>query len=441
MRLWADPLRRRWILWLTLGVVFLLVNLNRLSSAVLSEELMVSFGTTGAQLGTLHAMFFWVYAFMQIPTGILADRIGPRRTATIGGLVMNVGVVWFAFADGYLSAIAARGLVGLGGSVIFVCILRFCANWYRADEFATMSGLTFAVSGVGGVLATTPLALAVDAVGWRSSIAWLGIAGLVASVGVFLFVRDTPQSAGFDPIEGVPGQPTLTNAELRTYLSDILRDRWIWVVSIMLFCTTGLNLTLFGLWGIPYVVQLYDVSVAYASTFTLLGGVGIMIGPPAFGWLSDRLGRRVELMVAGGTGFVACFAVLAILGNPPLPIVGLAFFMAGTLLGSFLLGYAMVKDRHPSSASGLSTGTVNGAAFFGAAMLPTVMGWILDAYWTGELVGGVRVYTETGYQIAFVIATGAALVALLCSVWLYYHERHSESPARSLDEPETHRAE
>ncbi|MFA9426150.1 MFS transporter [Natronorubrum sp. A-ect3] len=423
MRLWTDPLRRRWLLWATLGVVFLLVNMNRLSSAVLAEELMGAFGTTGAQLGTLHAIFFWVYAIMQIPTGILADRIGPRRTATAGVAVMNVGVIWFAFADSYLTAIVARGLVGLGGSVIFVCILRFCANWYRADEFATMNGLTFAFSGFGGVLATTPLAILVDSAGWRTAIGGFGVVGLLFTVVVFALVRDTPTQAGFEPLEGVPGESTLTNAQLKTSLSDILRDPLVWVVSIMLFCVTGVNLTLFGLWGVPYIVQTYDVSVTYASVFTLCGSVGIMIGPPAIGWLSDRLERRVELIVVGGGLFTGSLGIIAVVGDPPLPVVGLVYFLSGLLIGSFLLAYAIVKDRHPANASGLSTGTINGASFFGAAILPTAMGWALDDYWAGELVGGTRVYTEIGYQLAFAIATAAGAIAFLCAIWLYRHEQ------------------
>ncbi|MFC4439341.1 MULTISPECIES: MFS transporter [Natrialbaceae] len=423
MRLRVDPLRRRWLLWGTLGIVFLLVNVHRLSSAVLAEKLMVAFGTTGAQLGTLHAVFFWVYAVMQIPTGILADRIGPRLTAAAGAAVMSVGAIWFALADGYLVAILARGLVGLGSSVVFVCILRFCANWYRADEFATMSGATFAVAGIGGVLSTTPLAVAVDAVGWRSAIGWLGVVGLVAAVLVFALVRNTPADAGLEPLEGVPTQPTLTNAELESHLSTVLRDRWVWVLSLMLFCASGLNLTLFGLWGVPYVRQTYGVSVAYASVFTLIGGVGGILGPPAIGWLSDRLGRRVELMVAGGFCYVVCLAVLAVAGDPPLVVVGSAFFLTGALLGAFLLCYPIVKERHPSSASGISTGTINGAGFFGAALLPTLMGWALDAYWTGEYVGGARVYSETGYRVAFGIATVAGVIAFACAIWVYRHRR------------------
>ncbi|WP_149782285.1 MFS transporter [Natrinema hispanicum] len=430
MRRWRDPVRWRWVLWATMGIAFLLVNTNRLSTAVLAANLMAAFETTGTQLGTLHAVFFWVYAVMQIPTGLLADHVGPRCTATIGAAVMSVGTIGFAIADSYLVAVLARGLVGLGGSVIFVCILRFCATWFRADEFATMSGLTFTLSGFGGVLATTPLAIAVGAVGWRVSIGSVGVAGFVAAVAVFALVRDTPAKAGFEPLEGVPQRETVTNAQLRSSLTAVLCDPLVWVVSIMLFCITGVNLTLFGLWGVPYVVQMYDVSVTTASTITLLGSVGIMTGPPAIGWLSDRLERRMELIVAGAGCFTACLAVIAAVGSSPLVVVGAVFFLTGFLQGAFLLGYAVVKDRHPSNASGISTGTVNFGAFVGAAILPTVMGWALDTYWTGDLTGGVRVYTPLGYRIAFAIATAAGAISFCCAIWLYRHERTACRTAR-----------
>jgi len=173
---------------------------------------MAAFDATGAQVGTLHATFFFVYAVMQIPTGVLVDRVGPRLTATVGGVTMNLGAIWFALADGYPGALAGRFVIGLGGSVIFVAILRFAANWYRADEFGTMNGLSFAVAGVGGILATTPFAVLVDVVGWRRGVAGLGAVGVAVAVGTFLVVRDSPERAGLEPIDGVPGQSRSTLA-------------------------------------------------------------------------------------------------------------------------------------------------------------------------------------------------------------------------------------
>lgn len=420
MSRWNDPLVRRWILWGILALTFLLVNVYRLSTAVIADDLMAAFQTTGAQLGTIHAMFFIVYGIMQIPTGVLVDRVGPRFTATGGAIVMNVGALWFALAQGYPGAVGGRFLIGLGASVIFVSILRFCASWYPASKFGTMNGLSFALAGIGGILATTPFAILVDATGWRMAMITLAAIGLVIGVITLATVRDSPVRAGFEPIPNTPEPARVSLSEARTYLVNVLSDRTTWLVGIVLFCTGGINLTLFGLWGIPYVVQVYDTSVTYASMFTLLGGVGLLVGPPTIGRLSDRLDRRTELIIAAGIIYTALLGIIAYVGDPHPAIVALAFFVTGALYGAFVLTYPIVKDRHEGRASGISLGTINGASFFGAAAFPALMGAALDEYWTGELIGGARVYTVGGYQIAFAIATLAGLVALACAVWLHW---------------------
>lgn len=380
---------------------------------------MDALGTTGAQLGTLHAIFFLVYAVMQIPTGILVDRVGPRVTATAGAAVMNVGAIWFALASTYVSAFGGRSLIGLGGSVIFVSMLRFCANWYRVDEFGMMSGLCFAIGGIGGILATTPFAVAVDFTGWRTTVLVLALFGLAVAGATATVVRDSAERAGLPPIENVPEHPRLSIAEVREFTVRIISDRWTWVIAILLYCIGGVNLTLIGLWGIPYVVQVYDVSVTAASTITLFGGVGIVVGPPVFGRLSDVVDRQTEFIIGGAIVYTSALGLLAIVGDPPLIVVGVVFFLIGSLLGAFVLTFPMIQRRYDDRASGIALGAINGASFFGAASFPTLMGWALDVYWTGEYVDGVRVYTMTGYRAAFAIGTAAGVVAIGCAVWLH----------------------
>lgn len=401
-------------MWGLLVFVFLLVNIYRLSSAVLFEELMIAFQTTGAQLGTLHAMFFWIYAIFQIPAGLLADRLGPRLTVGCGAIIMNIGAVVFAISTTYSSAVMGRFLIGLGASVVFISVLRFCANWFTEDEFTTMNGLSFAVSGIGGILATTPLAIFAEAIGWRWALGGLGFVGLAVSALVFSFVRDQPKRK-----YSIDDQITKAPA-IRTELSRIFSDRVIWLSGILLFCTTGVNLTLFGLWGIPYIVQLYGTSVTYASMFTLLGGIGILVGPPAIGAISTRFGTRSGIIILGAGTYIVVLSPLALFTNLPLIVVALSYFMAGFLLGSFVLTYPIVKERFTVQSSGISMGTINGAAFLGASVLPIVMGLALDAYWTGEFIGGVRIYTAFGYQLAFGVATVCAIVTFICAILIHF---------------------
>ena len=423
VNLLTDPTRRRWLAWGALALVFLLVNIHRLSTAVLSEQLTADFGITAAQLGTLHASFFIIYAFIQIPTGVLADRYGPRYVGSIGALVLSLGAIGFTASGGYLSAALSRAVIGFGSGVIFISILRFCASWYRVDEFATMVGLTSGIAGVGAIFATTPLAISVEWFGWRPTVFGLALVGFASGAAVFALARQSPAAAGLDPIENVPEQASVTLAETGGYLRELAGDLDQWLLSIAFFSGMGTILTVVGLWGVPYLVAVYGLDVTTASYFTLLGSIGILVGGPGVGWISDRIGRRLVPMMIGFGFFALVLAVIPAFGSPPLPVVAALYFFIGSCIGVTVLALPVIKERYPAEASGVATAVVNGAGFFGATVLPTLMGIAVDRYRTGDVVAGTVTYTEFGYRVAFAVTTGAAVLAFCSIVALYFRDR------------------
>ena len=422
MSVLTDPTKRRWLGWGSLAVVFLLVNVHRLSTAVLSEELVDAFAISASQLGTLHASFFFIYAIVQIPTGVVSDRYGARYVGTAGALVLSVGAVAFTFSDSYVTAFLSRAVIGLGSGVIFIATLRFCANWFRVDEFATMTGVTTGIAGLGAILATVPLAIAIGRIGWQPTVRVLAVVGFAAAIGVFTLVRRSPSDAGLDPIENVPKQRTASLRETGAHLRRLLGDLDQWLLSIVFFSGMGTILTVIGLWGVPYLVVVYGVDVTTASYFTLIGAVGMLIGAPGMGRVSDRIGRRHGPLIAGLGLFTLTLSVIPAIGDPPLIAVGGVFFFVGLSVGFVMLALPIIKEKYPPGASGVATATVNGAGFLGGAVLPTAMGLVLDGYRTGDVVSGTIVYTETGYRIAFSLTTVAVAVAFCCAVWLSVRE-------------------
>lgn len=423
MGLLLNPYRRRWLGWGLLAAAFFLVSLHRTSTAVLSEQLMQAFDTTGTSLGLLHSSFFYLYAAFQVPAGLLTDRYGARAIAAGGTVLMSAGALAFGTSENYLVAFLGRLLVGLGASVLFVAILRFCANWFRPDEFGTMTGVTFTVGILGGLAATTPLAVAISTFGWRTTLLALGVAGLLVAVGIVFVSHDTPDDAGLEPIERVPERPDVTASDLKRHTITALREPETWLIGLMLFFMTGVGITIFGLWGIPYLVQTYDISVTRASVYLLVGNVGGMIGPTLFGWLSDRLGRRTELIAISAVVFTLTWGVFAVFGAIPLLLVGAIFLFGRILRGGIPLAFTVMKERHPEGASGTVVGMVNTMGWIGAAVFPVILGAALDTYWTGEMVNGTRVYTELGYRVAFGISVAAGLISVLCAILLHLRVR------------------
>jgi sugar phosphate permease len=425
--------QQRALLWTLLAVGFLFVNFHRTATAVLADSLARTFDATGSQLGLLHASFFYIYAALQLPAGLVVDRYGPRWVGATGLIVLSVGALWFARSDALPAAFLARAVVGLGGSVCYIATLRFCANWFRPDEFATMTGYTVAAAGAGGILATTPLALAIDRVGWRLAILATGVVTAVVAVGVAGAVRDRPAS----PVAGVHGTDVggsgdggtaASLADIVANTRTVLGEVETWLMGLLLLVVLGVNFTVLGLWGVPFVADTYGVSVARASTYVLVGNVGFVLGSPAVGALSDRTGRRTELIVATTVVFTLAYATLLLV--PPLPVVGAALFVALLANGGVSLVFTVGKERHEPAVAGTVTGVVNSLGYVGAATLPTIMGAVLDAYWTGEIINGARVYTVTGYRVAFGIATGAAVGAVGAALWLHRREaRATAQPA------------
>ncbi|WP_435362874.1 MFS transporter [Haloarchaeobius sp. DYHT-AS-18] len=411
---------RRILGWGVLAVLFIFVNFHRISTGVLADSIMRAFDTTGAELGVLHSSFFYIYAPLQLVAGLLVDRLGTRRVTIWGSIVMGSGAFGFAMSETYTMGFLSRACLGFGGSVIYIAILRYCANWFRGDQFATITGFTLSASAVGGLLATTPLAIVVSRFGWRMAFIFVAAAGLVATIGVFLVVRDSPSDAGFEPVEGSVEQPSLTFGQVLTNARSVLVEQETWILGAMMFFAVGTNYTVMGLWGVPYLVHAYGLSVKTASLFTLVGNAGLLFGSPGVGWISDRLGRRTSITVVTGALYCSLYGAIALLVTPPLAFIALAFFATMFLHGGFLLSYTVIKERHSGAKSGTAMGMVNGLGFLGAAVLPGLMGVALDAFWTGETLAGSRIYTLPGYRIAFGIATLSGLLSLACAVWLHW---------------------
>jgi len=153
-----------------------------------------------------------------------------------------------------------------------------------------------------------------------------------------------------------------------------------------------------------------------------------MIGPTLFGWLSDRSGNRTGLIVPTVV-FGLTWGVFAAFGTIPLLLVGAIFLFSRILRGGIPLAFTVIKERHPEEASGTVIGLINTMmGWIGAAVFPVVLGAALDAYWTGETVNGARVYTESGYRVAFAIAAAAGLLSAACAVVLSLGRETSAPP-------------
>ena len=401
--------------WLVFGLgalYFAYAWVQRVAPAVMVDGLMRDFAVGGAILGNLSAVYFYAYAGMQLPVGMLLDRWGPRRMLGSMAAVAGLGGLLFATAEGIGAAYAGRFLVGFGAAFGFVGALTLATNWFPPHRFAMLAGAGMMAGMLGGVIGQAPLAALVEEVGWRTALIGTGLFGFVLSALIWLIVRDRP------PGEAVTGAaPAKSESDSRPSvfagLGGVTTLPANWLLAIFGGLVSAPLLAFGGLWGVPYLMRVYGASRPGAALAVSLMLVGWAVGSPLIGWLSDRMGKRRAPMIVGAA--IALVALLAVLYVPglPLPALGALLFLSGAGSASMVICYALAREINPAQAVGTAYGFVNMVVVGSGAVFLPIIGWLLDRNWDGAMEAGARVYSQTAYDAAFVVLPGSLAVGLV----------------------------
>jgi sugar phosphate permease len=424
----------RWSVFLVLMVSYLLVYFHRIAPGVLSADLMAAFNTTGATLGSLAAMYFYIYTTMQIPSGVLADTLGTRKAITVGHAVAGAGSVVFAMAGSLETASLGRLMIGLGVSTFYASIMKCNAMWFPERRFGLISGLTILVGNLGAVLSAGPLAAVLVSVSWRSVFLGIGAISFLLGILVLVVVRNRPEDAGFPPVCEIEGGHPVPERH-QHWLKDlwsVVRTADIWPGFWINVGAGGSMFVFIGLWGVPYLRDVHGLSRSQAANHMTVMLMACAAGSLFSGWLSDRLGRRKPVLV-GGT-LIYALSWLALMYLPWSP--GLAGYLLLSVLGfsgvSVFLTAPCAKEVVNPALAGMAIALVNTGNFLGTSILQPGFGWILDLTWNGTRNGDVRVYSAADYRHGFLLLLGVTVVSMLGLLKLREtHCRNVTTPTRS----------
>ena len=407
-----PPALLAWSVWGLGALLYLIGFYQRVAPAVITDRLMADFALGAAALGNLSAFYFYSYVAMQIPTGIIADRWGPRRLLTVGAGVAAIGTFLFAFAPNIFWANAGRLLIGASVAVAFVSMLKLATRWFRPDQFALASGIALFCGVCGGVVAGVPLRMLVESFGWRPVMIVTAAVTAVLCVAIWLFVRDDPSERGYQSHAPAPTAGTGHHGSVWHGLMQVLSYRNSWILVIVPIGVAGSVLTFAGLWGVPYLKQVHglDTKTAAAITSTLL--VAWALGGPILGALSERIGRRKPLYVATTVVALIGWGIVIYLPLPIWALVGV-LIVSGFACGNLIIGFAFAKESVPSRLMGTASGVCNMGPLMGGMFLQPGVGWILDRHWLGSTAGGARIYDAAAYQAGFSLIFGAIVLSLL----------------------------
>ena len=392
---------------------FLLGFFHRVAPAVLHRELSLDFGLSAATLGSLSALYFYSYVAMQVPTGLLADRCGPRRLLVAGLLASTVGALVFALAPNLVWAGIGRFLIGGSVSVAFVCTLKLATHWLPARQFSLAASSLLIAGMTGAVFAGVPLQSASEQFGWRTVTGVAAGIGLLLGLAVWLAVRDDPTERGYKSYVEPSTSSGHANAEWQK-LRAVFAYRNTWLLSIAPGGIVGSVLTFSGLWGMPFLTDTYRLSPSVAAMLCSAVMLAMALSGPLFGMVSEKLARRRAPYLVGTALVLASWSIVLLVPGLPLWLLIGSLLCAGFFSGGMILGFTQAKESVPIALAGTVSGVVNMGVMFGPMLLQPLVGWLLDRLWDGTASSdGMRMYAFASYRIGFSLMLAWLVIALI----------------------------
>ena len=415
-------LSRRWIIFSTATLLFLLSQFYRASVAVITPDLIRELGLDTRGLSLISASFFYAFALTQIPIGMYLDTIGPRIAMTALSLLGAAGALVFAAGDSIGTLVAGRILLGAGMACNLMGTLKLITLWFPPLRFATLGALVLSFGTLGNMTAATPLVLAVQAMGWRMSfVVFAGINILLALL-FFAAARDRPDTPGAaEPSPAVSTDLRGVGSNLRALMGE--KDYWI--IALGAFCRYGIFAAVQALWAAPYLMTVIGISPVATGNMLLLMGIGVIIGSPVHGWFSDSVFKTRKGVIM--TGLIGMTLVLIILACLPrgtgLTVLSPLFFAFGFFTSACQVMYAHIKERVPIERAGTAMAGVNFFTMVGVAVYLQGLGSLMQYLYRGESL------SAPAFRAAFFFCAACLVLAVVLYGFTVETRGKSKKPA------------
>ena len=383
----------------------------QVAPSVMAAPMMETFKVSAEGFGVISAFYFYAYAPMQLPAGLLFDRYGPRKLMTGALVLCAIGSFFFASTDSVITASMGRFLIGIGSAFSFIGVLVLVSRWFPPQYFAILAGVAQLMSSVGAMFGEMPLAALIGHVGWRQASFILAAVGFMLAALLWCLIRDYPHQ----PTQSLPNRSF--RDEWRRLL-EVCSRSYTWLTGAYAFCIWTPIAVFAALWGVPYLQEKYHVSVVLASGLCSMIWLGIGIGSPLLGWVSDRFSsRRLALIISSVFGLLATL-ILLYAPNVPICWMYVVLFMLGLGAGGQTVSFAVVKYNNPVHLVGTASGFNNLSVLVGGAIFQPLVGVFLHHSAGLQYVNDLPVYTISSYQTALLVMPCCYFASLILALWM-----------------------
>ena len=414
--------------WIVLGLSsFLLIDkyIMNVSPSLIANDLMSSFSINATQMSAMVSLFLWAVVICQFfIAGPIIDKLGFRKVSFFSLILSAIGLLLFVLAadiHSFALGCASRLMIGIGASFATVGYIKAAAVWFEPRKFAFVCSFLMTAAMTGALLGQVPLVYLIELTGsWHAALISYALFSIVLALFYFSLVRDYNPHATFS-------NDLKQKTSALEGIKRVLFNRNNWLLTVY----TGLTFTTIdvfgGIWGNNYFRELYSVTSKEASYIVSMMFLGLAIGSPVIGKLSERFDNRVGIIVV--FFIIATIALAIVLEFKLTPVISATLlFIFGFCLGVYMLAFAIGNRINPIVVAATVAALINtGEPLLGALFDPLIC-YFLDITWSGEYIdahnniiqsavnGANRYFDISAYHNAFLILVFSMVVAFFLLV-------------------------
>ncbi len=385
----------------------------RVSPSVMTNDLMVTFNATSTMLGVLISFYYYAYTVLQLPCGIILDKMGARNLLGISSVLCVLGACLFAVSDKMYVAQMGRFLVGAGSACAFISCLQIAANLFPKKYFVILAGITNMMGTLGGLFGGAPVAKAVNTFGWQNATYMLGAIGIVIAILIFVLVPKNMGDANLCQKTASQNSKSVLNN-----ISKLLRNPQI-VLSGIIAGFMYLPIDAFAeLWAVPFFMSKYGIGNETAALASAIIFVGVAVGSVAVAVFAKKIGSYIRTMRLAMLLTAIAFVHL-IYASCGLYVAFGIVLLIGFFTGAQPIGFTLAKESVSEEISGTTLAMTNCIVMLIGSIFQPFLGALLDFFWKGEISeAAVRVYDIECYEKAILVIPVFLVISYVLSMFL-----------------------
>lgn len=376
--------RATWVWGIGVAVYFVAV-IFRTSLGVAGLDAAARFHVNASALSTFSILQLLVYAGMQIPVGLLVDRLGTKRVLTFGVVLFTLGQLGFALSPSYGTALASRAMLGCGDAMTFISVLRLGTRWFPARRGPMIAQIAALFGMAGNLVSTVFISRTLHSLGWTATFAGSSLAGVLVLVLLLLFLKDHPE--GHEP----PPSEHAGAAFVRKQVIESWREPGTRLGMWVHFTTQFPAMFFLLLWGLPFLVEAQGMSRAGAGELLTLVVLSNMLVGLVYGQVIGRHHEARMPLALGTVGATALAWALTLVypgEHAPMWLLITLCVVLGACGPASMIGFDFARPANPPQRQGTASGIVNMGGFTASMTMLLAVGILLDA-------------TDDNFRIAF----------------------------------------